>query len=270
MLAYPIVRKGRGLQIARAGRRGGTFVQNLSYSAAQRWSDHLKTRPNRLIAPRQQDPRGDHDADIAFGRLGDHEDGIAYQPDQENPYELNEDDARAARANHQNTLKKWCRPKAAEREATAENWLEAEKRMVAFRISTERAVPCDRPTETINARFISLESYEVRRIRLCICGCRASIFIEEGFFPSVPIKPRTFFSLKLLRLLDEQAVRGGISKYAWAAGLRAVHESYIAKMLPDFCDLLLDAYHHFVAVENAVQACTSEYLQVRSYSDSSA
>jgi hypothetical protein len=37
----------------------------------------------------------------------------------------------------------------------------------------------------------------------------------------------------------------------------------MSKTLPDFYDLLLDAYHHFVAVENAVQECTSEYLQVR-------
>jgi hypothetical protein len=256
MPVYPIERKGRGLQIARAGRRGGTFVQNLRYSAAQRWADSLKTRPNRLIPPRQGIPPGDYEADFEFGRQGD--DAIPYQ--EGNPYQMNADEADV---NLQNTFRRWRRPKAAARLATATNWLEAEKRMIAIRTSMERAVPCDCPTETIDARFISLEAYEVRAITLCKCGRRSSMFVEEGFFPSTPIKPRTFFSFKLLRILHEQAIRGGISKYAWAAGLRAVHEIYMAKTLPDFYELLLDAYHHFVAVENAVQAHTSEYLQVR-------
>jgi hypothetical protein len=37
----------------------------------------------------------------------------------------------------------------------------------------------------------------------------------------------------------------------------------MSKTLPDFYDLLRDAYHHFVAFENGVQACTSVYLQTK-------
>jgi hypothetical protein len=252
MPSVPISRQGRGLQIARAGLKGGTWVRNLRYSAAQRFAESLKTRPNRLIPPRQQHPRDDDGLD--FGRPG-HGDEMPYQNG--NPYEL---DAEDENANLQHTFARWRRPKAAERRATAANWIHAEKRMIAFSTSRERAVPCDCTPEAVNARFISLESYEVRSVSLCICGRRSSMFVQDGFFPSTPVKPRTFFSLRLLRLLHEQSVRGGASKYAWAAGLRAVHEAYMAKTLPDFYDLLLDAYHHFVAVEDGVQACTSVYL----------
>jgi hypothetical protein len=243
------------LQIARAGRKGGTFVRTLRYSAAQRWAESLKTRPNRLVPPPKKHPRDDREDGIDFGRPGD-DAGMLYQDG--NPYRLDADDADV---NIQDAFRRWRRPKAAERQAAAANWLEAEKRMVAFCTSQERAVPCDCRTESINGRFISLESYEVRPIRLCMCGQRAAMFIQEGFFPSAPVKPRTFFSLRLLRVLHEQSVRGGGSIYAWAAGLRAVHEAYMAKTLPDFYDLLRDSYHHFVAVEDGVQTCTSVYLQ---------
>jgi hypothetical protein len=247
---HKISRKGRGLQLACAGLKGGTSVRTFRYSAAQRFAESLKTRPNRLVLPPQNrlDRNDDH---LDFGRLED---------EVQNPYLLDPDDVQP---NHQNTFRRWRRSKAAERQATAANWIKAEKRMVAFRTSGVPPVPCDCPTESINARFISLESYEVRTVSLCICGQRSSMFVQEGFFPSTPVKPRTFFSLRLLRVLHEQAIRGGPSKYAWAAGLRAVHEAYMAKTLPDFYYLLLDAYHHFVAVENGVEARTSEYLQIR-------
>jgi hypothetical protein len=99
-------------------------------------------------------------------------------------------------------------------------------------------------------------------VSLCICSQHSLMFIQEGFFPSTPVKPQTFFSLRLLCLLYEQGIRGSPSKYVWAAGLRAVHEAYMAKTLPDFYNLLLDADYHFVAVENGLEAYTSEYLQI--------
>jgi hypothetical protein len=89
MPAFPI-RKGRGLQIARAGKNGGTFVRNLRDSAAQRWSESLKTRPNRLIPPPKKHSRDDREDGIDFGRLGD-DAGMQYEG--ENQYQLDADDA---------------------------------------------------------------------------------------------------------------------------------------------------------------------------------
>jgi hypothetical protein len=72
--------------------KGGIFVRNLRDSAAQRWSESLKTRPNRLIPPPKKHPRDDREDGIDFGRLGD-DAGMQY--DGENPYQLDADDADA-------------------------------------------------------------------------------------------------------------------------------------------------------------------------------
>ncbi|KAI5812604.1 hypothetical protein BZA77DRAFT_346979 [Pyronema omphalodes] len=249
MPVLKISRKGRSLQHVSAGLRGGAFTRTLPYTAARRWEESLKTRPNRLIPPPGYH-RTQNDGPIHPPTL---------ESDIENPYHLDPHDIEQ-HAQH-NMFGRSRRAKAAEQQATAANWIKAEQRMIAFRTSAQRPVLCDCPTEDINARFISLESYEIRMVPLCICGQRSSSFVRDGFSPSTPVKPRTFFSIRLLRLLHEQGIRGGPSKYAWAAGLRAVHEMYMAKTLPDFYDLLLDAYHHFVAVENGVEAYTSMYLQ---------
>jgi hypothetical protein len=197
MPVLKISRKGRSLQHICPGLRGGAFTRTLSYSAARRWEESLKTRPNRLIPPPGYH-RNQNDSPIEPHRL---EDNI------QNPYQLDPDDIQ--QYDQENTFKHARRAKAAERQATAANWIKAEQRMVAFRTSAERPEPCDCPTESINAWFISLESYEVRTVSLCICGQRSSMFGQEGFFPSIPVKPRTFFSLRLLRLLHEQGIRGG-------------------------------------------------------------
>jgi hypothetical protein len=86
------------------------------------------------------------------------------------------------------------------------------------------------------------------------------MLIREGWFPSAPVKPRTVFSCRLLRVLHSQSVRGSISKSAWAQGLRASHEYYLEKIIPSFDQLLRDAYHHYVATELAIQAHTSAAL----------
>jgi hypothetical protein len=73
-------------------------------------------------------------------------------------------------------------------------------------------------------RFISLTSYEVRRISYCPCGASAANLATVGFFPSTPIEPGTVFAIDLLKLLHCQSVRGALSKYAWAEVLRAYFE----------------------------------------------
>jgi hypothetical protein len=254
---------GRGLEIVTAGPglKGGVSTKTLRYGAHKKFTESLKTRPNRLVPPPQ--PR-------CSGHGEEHEDQFHYEMrDNEyqdmNPYQVQHDDLQAAQEVFKRRKRR--RTKASERAATAANWKIADQRMVAILTSTEPQAPCGCATEDINARFISLETYEIRTVQLCICGLRTAQFVKQGlgFFPSTPVKPRTFFSFRLLRVLYEQSVRGGAaSKYAWAAGLRATHELYLSKTIPDFYELLLDAYHHFVAVENGVQARTSEYLQVRS------
>jgi hypothetical protein len=70
MPAHKIRRKHPGLQIA-----GGGRVRTLSFSAALRWSESLKTRPNRLVLPQELQPARDNDS-VDFNRAA-HEDGMA-------------------------------------------------------------------------------------------------------------------------------------------------------------------------------------------------
>jgi hypothetical protein len=249
-------RRGRGLQLATAGVNGGSAITKFRYGPSLKFAKELKSRPNRLVLPRQQTRSSNGFEDIRFDRQDLNE-----EYENHNPYEVLPEDLQAAAVLQ--TFRRWRRSKASERQSAAANWIQAEKRMISIRTTAEPMEPCTCAKESINARFISLETYEVRAVELCVCGLRSSLFVREEFFPSTPVKPRTFFSFRLLRVLHAQCVRGGTSKYAWAAGLRAVHEEYMAKTLTDFYHLLLDAYHHFVAVENGVEACTSEYLQVR-------
>jgi hypothetical protein len=105
------------------------------------------------------------------------------------------------------------------------------------------------------------QGYEVRPRYFCLCGHTSAMLIREGWFPSTPVKPRTVFSCRLLRVLHSQSVRGSISKTAWAQSLRASHEYYLQKIIPSFDQLLRDAYHHYVAMEFAIQAHTSAALR---------
>jgi hypothetical protein len=90
------------------------------------------------------------------------------------------------------------------------------------------------------------------------------MLIRNGWFISTPVKPRTVFSCRLLKVLHNQSIRGSISKTAWAEGLRAAHEDYLEKIVPVFDQLLRDAYHHYVAVEYAIQARSCTALQAAS------
>ncbi|KAI5819852.1 hypothetical protein BZA77DRAFT_341555 [Pyronema omphalodes] len=150
MPVLKISRKGRSLQHVSAGLRGGAFTRTLPYTAARRWEESLKTRPNGLIPPP--------------GYHRSHNDGPIEPPtlksDIDNPYHFDPHDIEQ-HAQH-NMFGRSRRAKAAEQQATAANWIKAEQRMIAFRTSAPRPELCDCPTEDINARFISLESYEIR------------------------------------------------------------------------------------------------------------
>lgn len=86
----------------------------------------------------------------------------------------------------------------------------------------------------VQVRLISLESWTVKSVDYCNCPLSTSSLVAEGFFPSTPRKPRTAFSLRLLKVLHEQSVRGSISKVAWADGLRVVYEHDLKAPLPGF------------------------------------
>jgi hypothetical protein len=126
------------------------------------------------------------------------------------------------------------RSRLSERQKLAQNWREVEKILSeAIYSRSERACECIR-RDVVNVRHITMESYTWRDVPYCQCATSASRLISSGFFPSSPRKPRTVFSLKLLRTLHEQCTRGSISKEAWAGGLRAAFEADNKMVLPDF------------------------------------
>lgn len=58
------------------------------------------------------------------------------------------------------------------------------------------------------------------------------------------------------------SVRGKMSRFAWAEGLRAALEKEYIKDIPPFDKLLRNAYHHWVAVDNAVQSSVMAEVEV--------
>jgi len=121
-----------------------------------------------------------------------------------------------------------------ERQKLAQNWREVEKILLeAICSRSERACKCFRP-DVVNVRHITMGRYTWRDVPYCQCATLASHLISSGFFPSSPRKPRTVFSLKLLRTLHELCTRGSISKEVWAGGLRAAFEADNKMVLPDF------------------------------------
>jgi hypothetical protein len=116
------------------------------------------------------------------------------------------------------------RPNASLNQSRAANWLRCESRITHVLYSGHAYVCQCTASIWKEVRFISLTSYETRRMSYCPCGASAANIATTGFFPSTPVEPGTVFAIDLLKLLHYQAVRGAVSKYAWAEGLRAYFE----------------------------------------------
>lgn len=158
-------------------------------------------------------------------------------------------------------LRKRRRVKDAARQRLAENWGKIEPWLASYSLGRDYEVPrCEcSGVERVEVRVISLvgkgnywrEIYHTIDIMLitstgfiagyrkaivgyCICGRRCAQLIKHGLFPTTPIKPRTLFSVELLRLLHLQSMRGACSKYAWAEGLRDMLETSINEVIASF------------------------------------
>ena len=95
------------------------------------------------------------------------------------------------------------RSRLSEREKLAQNWREVEIFFSeAINRSLERACECI-CRDGINVRHITMESYTWRDVPYCQCATCARCLISSRFFPSSQRKPRTVFSLQLLRTLHE-------------------------------------------------------------------
>jgi hypothetical protein len=116
------------------------------------------------------------------------------------------------------------------------NWLETEKILVDVMYQDIRRKPCQctRHRYRKRVRFISLDSYVVRDVDYCQCAAACSDLISEGFFPSMPRRPGTVFSLRLLRTLHAQSALGSVSKQAWTRGLHMIFEEDLNTVLPSF------------------------------------
>lgn len=160
-----------------------------------------------------------------------------------------------------NQLIKRLRPRRSNkqrRQNAATNWILTEDRLVGALFgdqSSEQRVPYEckasqavLPSQNSRPRrFISFESYQVREMTLCSCGCTLMELAKEGYFPASPLVPETFFSIHLLRTLVEMTNAGSISRTAWGDGLRRALIHKLGVQIPPFTRLLRDAYHHFLA-----------------------
>ena len=245
-------RRVPGLRAVTSGLRGPV---TRTFSAAQEigYADYLRVRPNRLGALSQTQIEDD-----PLYQSGDCDD-LRHREWYDEP---DNDNDEAVPAVCQAIRTKRQRLRAAARQQEAENWLKAENRIVEILSQDGTSFSCRCSTrQTISVRHISTEGYIVKDIPMCPCGLSSSLLLRNGYFPSSPIKPRTIFSVRLLRLFHEQSIRGKMSRYAWSEGLRAAHEFELGKVIQPFNKLLRTSYHHWVAVNNEVQVRTSLYLQ---------
>jgi hypothetical protein len=139
----------------------------------------------------------------------------------------------------------------------AQNWRKTEDRIVEIMFSGDiTPCCCKRASRTVKLVIVGLKDYRVRSYTHCPCGLSAALLVKEGFFPASPIYPQLVFELDLLRTLYEQSVRGAMSKYAWAEGLRAKFEKQSGSILPSFYKGVCTAGR-----------CTSTYLAHSTDSD---
>jgi hypothetical protein len=263
--------KRRGVKLVTAGKKGGFVVQRFAHNAGSeaRFKDAFANRQNRLVPPRvalpRQEPHNMPAGEIPDQRDLDFGDNVDQHMDQHMDQQFTIDPPdRIQRALN----------KASKRKSYAENWVSAERRIVDVAVMGEIPACSCRTRERIFVRHISCEGayhrvwptllmrldYEIRPIEYCPCGRTSALLFRDGWFQSTPVKPRTVFSCRLLRVLSSQSVRGSISRTAWAEGLRAAHEYYLQKVVPGFDQLLRDAYSHWVAVEHAIETRISAAL----------
>ena len=248
----PRIKTGRmpGWRMTTSG-LGGPVARVFTASQVMGYADYLKVRPNSLRVSRNEIADGPF---YQNGGCDDFQRGDGYE-------ESDNDGLDLLVVCHAICTKRQ-RSRAAARQREAENWLKAEKRIVEILSGDGTSFTCQCSTkQSVSVRHISTEGYFVKDIPMCPCGMSSSLLLRNGYFPSSPIKPRTIFSVRLLRLFHEQSIRGKMSRYAWSEGLRAAHEFELGKDIQPFNKLLRTSYHHWVAVNNEVQARTSLYLQ---------
>ena len=115
------------------------------------------------------------------------------------------------------------------------NWEPPEAELADMMVKDVRPHPCDCVRhDASTVRCIDLNSYEHRAFKYCNCTCSCSILLKEHHFPCAPMKPRTAFSIRLIKYLYEQSVLGYVSRSAWSGGLRALYESQKKAVLLPF------------------------------------
>jgi len=146
------------------------------------------------------------------------------------------------------TIHQRTRSSANDRERRAANWERTEAVLTDMMVKDVCPHPCHCARHVaFTVRCIDLNSYEHRVFEYCNCARSCSILLKEGYIPCAPMKPRTAFSIWLLKVLHEQSVLGYISRSAWSGGLRALYESEKKAVLSPFDR----------------EVCTPPYLAVR-------
>jgi len=124
---------------------------------------------------------------------------------------------------------------ANQRERQAENWQRTEEILADMMLKDKLADTCNcTEDDVVTVRRIDLNSYTHSEYHYCNCPRSSGRLLKEGYFPCAPIKAKTAFSIRLLKLLHEQSVLGGISRSAWSGGLRALFEREKKAVLPAF------------------------------------
>lgn len=139
------------------------------------------------------------------------------------------------------------------RKARADNWRDLISTIVAVHQGTQSDCNCTPTQQSWRLRIISLHRIQYREIHSCTCKYKIAALIRDGLFPASPSRPTTAFNIRLLRLLHNQVVRGPLSKYAWADGLRASLEYEHGRPVTSFYRQLLEAYHAWIEMEKMIE-----------------
>jgi len=191
------IRKTAVFEMVALGGYGGSKARTMDIRKGER---RIQLQAPNLIGRGRNSPSGGDQNRFLLLQLDYEQEQLGYQPDDE-PYVRNNsihlvDEIIGTTISQR-------RSRLSESQKLAQNWGEVETILSeAIYSRSERACECI-CRDGINVRHITMESYTWRDVPYCQCATCARCLISSRFFPSSQRKPRTVFSLQLLRTLHE-------------------------------------------------------------------
>lgn len=242
---YAIVIKGRsifavGVAARRSGRvrRGFEVIDTIK---KQKLADRMKQEAEAIqreirekvgsFSPHQWDE----------GDQGFTHEGLHYDADTEDPITAGRS---SLRPRTQQRYQNWHG-----RKSLQQNWTRINEWLELALLSTMPLEDCQcLLQEARNVHLISLEGFKTISYRYCSCGKRCAKLLEQGLFPSAPIRPRFVFKTSFLEIFHGISMRAACSGQAFEESWRDLWEKEHLERLPSFHRELKNAYHHWRAV----------------------